>query len=348
LSNREELMQQVAAWLTPLSGDDGPSGPDLEYDNAFLELSKAAEGKPETQFDKGSPPDWRAVRRMAEDLFDRTRDLRMAVMWLRAVLGMEGVSGLGPGLHLVASLLADHWDHVHPKPDPTDNDPYARANALAVLPRMDGMLGELMTARIAMIKGIGELTMRAADIALGTTAARAGEATHTREAIVQMLAAVEKEGVPLRADFVAAQQEVKRLMTVLDERFGAGSGAELKPLADLVGRVLPLTPEPPPEPGEEELTEEGVGGTEAGGGGRRGAGLSGSINTRTEAIRAIDMVCEYLERAEPTNPAPLFLRRARSLLERNFLQLLKELAPNALDEVARSVGIDPSTVEPPQ
>lgn len=350
MSNREELMQQVAAWLSPLSGDDGPSGPDLEYDNAFLELSKAAEGKPETQFDKGSPPDWRTVRRISEGLFDRTRDLRIAVLWLRSVLAMDGIAGLGPGLHLVTSLLADHWEHVHPKPDPSDNDPYARANALAVLPRMDGMLGELLTSRIAMVKGVGELTMRAAEIALGTVTARAGEPSHTREAVAQMLAAVEKEGVPLRADFVAAQQEVKRLMTVLDERFGAGSGAELKPLADLVGRVLPLTPEPPPEPGAEETDGdgEGDGGTEGRGGGRRGASLSGSISTRAEAIRAIDMVCEYLERAEPTNPAPLFLRRARSLLERNFLQLLKELAPNALDEVARSVGIDPSTVEPPQ
>ena len=64
-----------------------------------------------------------------------------------------------------------------------------------------------------------------------------------------------------------------------------------------------------------------------------------------EALRAIEMVCDYLERAEPTNPAQLLLRRAGRLLGHNFLQLMKELAPDALSEVARIMGVDPSTVE---
>jgi type VI secretion system protein ImpA len=80
----------------------------------------------------------------------------------------------------------------------------------------------------------------------------------------------------------------------------------------------------------------------AGGGGQA---LSGRINSRAEALRAIEMVCDYLERAEPTNPAQLLLRRAGRLLNHNFLQLMKELAPDALSEVARIMGVDPSTIE---
>ena len=71
------------------------------------------------------------------------------------------------------------------------------------------------------------------------------------------------------------------------------------------------------------------------------------MTSREEAIRAIDLVCEYLERAEPTNPAPLFLRRGRQLINHDFLQLMKVLAPDALSEVARVVGVDPDTVESP-
>ena len=59
------------------------------------------------------------------------------------------------------------------------------------------------------------------------------------------------------------------------------------------------------------------------------------------------MVCEYLERAEPTNPAPLFLRRARNLIGHNFLQLMKVLAPDALAAVAKVVGVDPAGVKDP-
>jgi type VI secretion system protein ImpA len=90
LSDQAELKKRVTAWLTPLTGDDGPCGPDLEYDNAFLDLSKAAEGKPETQFEKGTPPEWRNVLGKIESVFERTRDLRVAMLWLRAMLATQG------------------------------------------------------------------------------------------------------------------------------------------------------------------------------------------------------------------------------------------------------------------
>ena len=77
------------------------------------------------------------------------------------------------------------------------------------------------------------------------------------------------------------------------------------------------------------------------------SGLSGTVRSREEAIRAIDMICEYLERTEPANPAPLFLRRARQLINHNFLQLMKVLAPEALAGVAGLVGIDPDDIQEP-
>jgi type VI secretion system protein ImpA len=64
-----------------------------------------------------------------------------------------------------------------------------------------------------------------------------------------------------------------------------------------------------------------------------GRSLTGSIEIRNDALRAIDMVCEYLERTEPTNPAQLLLRRARKLVNKNFVELVRELAPESLNEV---------------
>lgn len=344
MSDREELMKQVSAWLAPLKGEDGPSGPDLEYDNAFLALTKAAEGKPETQFDKGSPPEWRNVRSLVDELFERTRDLRVGILWLRSALAIDGVSALAPGLHLLHGLLTAMWDDLHPKPDPADNDTYARSNALGVLPRMDGGLGDLLSARIATIKGVGDLRVRDVEVALAQMPARAGEPAFTRDQVEKMLASPDAGGLAVRNDIVAAQALLKDFGKVLDQRFGAGSASELKPINDLLNRVLPLTPMPQTEDAEGE-GEEGEAGEGGGGGGKRkSTGLSGSVTNRVEAVRAIDMVCEYLERAEPSNPAPLFLRRARALLEKRFLELLKELAPAALNDVAKSVGVDPTKV----
>jgi type VI secretion system protein ImpA len=121
-------------------------------------------------------------------------------------------------------------------------------------------------------------------------------------------------------------------------------------LFDLYGHVLMLVPEPQAEDAgvgdDGAASGEGTAGAEGAAPGARAgrAGISGTVNTRAEAVRAIELVCAYLEQHEPTNPAQLFLRRARGLLERNFLELIKELAPDALDGVARIVGVDPESV----
>lgn len=343
MSDDDTLARQVQGWLEPLGGDEGPCGPDLEYDNAFLELTKAAEGKPESQFDKGSPPDWRAVRTQAEELFDRTRDLRVALLWLRAVVNIEGIRAVDPAMTLVLGLLGTHWDTVHPVPDPSDNDPYARANALAMLPQMEGGLGDLLGARLLQVKGVGDIRLRDIEVALGSMSARDGEASYGREQLQRMLASAEEEGAGLRAQMQRLQQAFKDLGTLMNERFGVGSSSELKPLTDIVAHALQLIPEP--VAADAEGAAEGGGGDGGDGAPRAGrGGLSGGVNSRAEAVRAIEMVCAYLERSEPTNPAQLFLKRASNLLERNFLELLKELAPNALDEVARMVGVDPNTI----
>jgi type VI secretion system protein ImpA len=102
--------------------------------------------------------------------------------------------------------------------------------------------------------------------------------------------------------------------------------------------------------GEAAAEEGGDGAAAEGGSGGGGAGrsLSGAVNSRADAVRAIDMVCQYLERAEPSNPAPLYLRRAQQLINHNFLQLMKELAPNVMSDMAQMFGIDPDTVELPE
>ena len=345
MSDQAELKKRVTAWLTPLTGDDGPCGPDLEYDNAFLDLSKAAEGKPETQFEKGAPPEWRNVLGKVESVFERTRDLRVAMLWLRSMLATQGMSAFPAALQLVSGLLETQWDALHPRPDPDDKDPYARANALAALPKVDGVLGEILNARLVAIKGVGELRLRDVEVAFGVLTARKGETSFTREQIDQMIAAADKEKGGVRDCLVETQTELKRLAGLMDSRFGSGSGSELKPVLDVVAHALSLTHEPA------SAVEEAAGDGAAPEGGavvaKPKSGISGTVTSRAEAMRAIDLVCDYLDQHEPTNPAPLFLRRARTLLERNFLELLKELAPAALQDVAKSVGVDPATIGPP-
>ena len=330
---------RVEGWLQPLPDETAPCGPDLEYDNDFLALSLAAAGKPETQFGPAEPPDWRGAFDLASALLDRSRDLRIAIVWVRAGLHTRGFGFLPIGLRLLAGLIESLWPHVHPLPDPEDNDPYARVNALTLLAEPDVLISDLRSVQVVNDRAIGELTLRAIEVALGLLPARSGEAEIGRDQVLRMVEAAIDKTPELRQIAQQSAALIRRLVALVNERLGAGLAPDLKLLDKTVNAVILVLP---PEAGPEEGSASGA---DAQGGARRG--LSGAVNSREEAVRAIDLICEYLERSEPTNPAPLFLRRARHLIGHNFLQLMKELAPDALAEVARIVGVDPESVETP-
>lgn len=347
MSDLEEAQAQVAAWLRPLDDEAAPCGPDLEYDNDFLALTQAAQGKPDSQFGEAEPPDWRSVRSSAAELLDRSRDLRLAVFWLRAGLHIDGYRGLNVGLQLVTGLIEQLWEPVHPLPDPDDGDPYARVNALAVLRETEGLIGDLRKTVIVQDRAVGRLEGRAIELAAGLSQPVGEEAATSRSQVEMMVAAVVERQPELRAAAQEAINLVRALQSAMNDKLGSSDAPDLKPLQQFVNAVASVMPsaDDGAAAGDEEGSEAGGSAGQGGGGGR---GLSGGVNSRAEALRAIDMVCEYLERAEPSNPAPLFLRRARQLVNHNFLQLMKELAPNVMPDMAHMFGIDPDTVETPE
>lgn len=332
----------ITAWLQPLTADEGPCGPDLEYDNDFLALEQAAAGKPETQFQAAVPPDWREVRQQSESLMERSRDLRVAIHWVRACTRLEGFVAVPDGLRLLHGLLEQFWEGLHPQPDPDDGDPYARMNALGLLPQNDGLLGDVRLAALFSQRGVGELRVRAIEVALGLATARDGEATYSRDQIDQMLSGAVAQDASLASQPRQALDALKALASLVNERAGAEAAPDFKPLQSLLFQLVEVMPA-----GSDGAADDAEGDAPAAGGAApaaRSKGLSGTVASRDDALRAIDMVCEFLERTEPTSPAPMLLRRARRMINRNFLQLMKELAPDALPEVARVMGIDPDSV----
>ena len=345
MSDLDAVDSQIDAWLQPIEGDAAPCGPDLEYDNDFLALTQAAAGKPESQIGDvvrdAEPPDWRKVRELAESLLERSRDLRFAVYWLRSGVQSHGFAALVPGLRLINGMLESMWEGVHPLPDPDDGDPYARVNALTLLREHAGLIGDLRACHVVRDRAVGELTGRAVELAAGLAEPFGDETVASVDSQRMLVEAALERQPDLRAQIEAAVQAVATLESLSADRLG-NDAPDLTPLKALVGAVQALLP------GDEVAADDGgAGAGDEGAAGGSGRGLSGGVNSRADALRAIDMVCQYLERHEPTNPAPLFLRRARHLVDHNFLQLVKELAPAALPDVARMVGVDPESVETP-
>ena len=229
----------VDSWLEPLPG--AACGENLEYDEEFRAMEKAAAGRLAGQFDpEDVPPDWRAVLGHTQSLFERTRDLRVALYWTRARLRLEGVATLPEGLRLMQGLLAQYWDELHPLPD--DGDAYARVNALNEMSSLGGMLGDLRDSLVLDDRSVGELRGRDVEAALGVLEPRSGDVAYSRSTVEQML----RDGVqskPELRDFPAQSlARVTELQQLMRDRVGYASAPEFGPLTTTLTGIRDVMP----------------------------------------------------------------------------------------------------------
>jgi type VI secretion system protein ImpA len=226
-------------------------------------------------------------------------------------------------------------------------------NALGVLSDPTGLMGDLRSAVLFRERGIGELRGRSFEIALNLLQAKEEESVLSRDQIGQMLADIAAKQPLARTWAEAGLVHLKALISFVNERVGIENAPDLKPLFSLLKAISGLIPAAAAQASDGHQSSDDGDGAEASESiptsssrsGGQGARLSGGIGSREDAVKALDMICEFLERTEPTNPAPLLLRRAKRMINRNFLQLMKELAPDALPEVARLMGVDPDSID---
>jgi type VI secretion system protein ImpA len=339
VANDPELLPPIDQWLLPLGTEDS-CGPDLEYDPESLELAISA-GKPDSQFGKGEPANWGRVRELAESLFGRTRDLRVAMWWGRARLNLDGFEALPAVLQLLYGLLDRFWDELHPRPDPESLDVLARVSVVGGLDKLDSLLGDLRNSRLSTDRRLDGVRVRDVEVALSKLAPRPEDpAPRSQGQIAGTLADATDLAASLRLQIDDAKATLDRLQGLMGQRFSSDMVVDLKALRGMLASVESVLPEGAEEPALVEAAGVPVAMVPP-----RKLGGVYSVDNRQDAIRAIELVCDYLERSEPTNPAQMLLRRAARMIDKNFLQLVRELAPDAVKEVARVMGVDPKTVD---
>jgi type VI secretion system protein ImpA len=61
--------------------------------------------------------------------------------------------------------------------------------------------------------------------------------------------------------------------------------------------------------------------------------LSGEIHSRDDVIRALEKIQDYYTKHEPTSPIPILMERAKHLVNMDFMQIIKNIAPDGLSQV---------------
>jgi len=331
----------VDALLAPIS-ESSPAGDDLEYDPAFTALESSAQGKAEQQFgDTVIPavePDWRQVADDAQGLLGRSKDLRTAVLLLRAATRMQGIEGFGLGLQLLTGLLERYWEGIHPKLDADDdNDPTMRLNALAPLTDDRMLLRDLYDATVGNARGVGPIRVRDIAIAHNVLAPVGGEAAYSAAEIQGGLEAIHADAPATIESLRQLAPRIARLQSLIGERSGRGDAIDLSALRMIAQSLrkacASLGGVQAAQPSAEAQSDSPSAPPAA-----TVAPLRGDIQSRQDALQMLDRVIHYLEQAEPGNPAPLLIARAKRLIGVSFLEIMAELAPNALDTIETVTG----------
>lgn len=346
--------------LAPCASD-GNVGQNLEYDSRFVAMCQCAEGTPEQEFGNtivaAAEPDWGKLQQAAIELSISTRDLTLAVLLTESLCRTQGLVGLADGLKVVAGWTIDFWNDVYPQLDEEDgNDPVARVGALARLCRTEYLLGGLLNLPLADEPTLGSVTLR--DLRRTAPTAEQSAETLTRQEIEAIFMSTPHDELRRTGDLLnECLKSVEELDDFLAKTIGIGQFdaspllVALRECSNTVenaygqrGGVVHLAPTQTAPVGEHE-SDDAPDSTQTTGdvAAAQTTRVTSKptpvqIETRADAMEVLDCLCAYFQKYEPASPVPLLLQRAKRLIPMSFVDILRELAPDGLNQAMQSVG----------
>lgn len=327
-----------------------PCGEDLSYDAAFLAMedmvrTKSAGGIVEGAEEVIEEPNWREVREKSLELMGRSKDLRVALYLSLGLLKTDGLAGLRDGLAVLRGLLERYWDKLYPQLDPDDNnDPLERINILqslspATVSAQDPMKFKQRLAEVSLCNSaqMGKFSLRDIQVAKGEITLAAGEGASVPDASVIDAAFQDTATDELLAASQAAGEAIEHvtnITAVFSKSADQGQTPDLSGFQSVLGNIHKCVQGHLAKRGYGEAAETAAPAAEKG-----GVSLTGEIRSPQEALLAIEKVCQYYDRHEPSSPVPLLLRRARKLVSKNFLDVIQDVCPDAMNQVELLGGV---------
>jgi type VI secretion system protein ImpA len=345
----------------PDVSDEAPCGENLEFDADFGAMERAAQGKPETQYgdtiNPAVPPEWKEVEALATSLLERTRDLRIMTHLAVARLNLRGLPPFADVLTQIRQVLETRWEQVHPQLDPEDDlDPVLRANALLRLCDPLQVMRTLRTMPLAAAPRVGSVSWRDIAVAHGTLEPEPGVAKPSEAAMQAVFAETNQDRLTeLREAVDIAVDEVTGIRNAFDAAAGAGTGPDFTDLSKLLReiqkelRVFGTVAALEAAESAEEAADADADGEDAAEGSpilRSAPASRGTFNIRSisnvgkrdDALYLLEVAAAYFRTHEPSSPVPLLIDRACRLGSMEFLDILRDLAPDGLNQAENIVG----------
>jgi type VI secretion system protein ImpA len=313
--------------LEPISAE-APCGESLEDTqllasfDAFRVFGQATPLEP-------APP-WGDIKNRAIEALDKSKDLRVLAFLGSAVLRTDGFPAFSDTLNVAARWLDMYWSQVHPV---VSEDAILRRNALNCFADPMGVVDGLRRLPLVTSRVHGTFSLRDLDIASGQVAPKDGDPRPSEDQINAAFAELPVEDLAaLHESMVRAQAALKSIDSHMREAAGSEATPQFDPLAaQLVRMERAVAAQLALRPGHEASPAEADGAV--------AGSRSGPIKSRQDAIAALDAVAEFFRRTEPSSPIPLFIARAKRLVSKDFLEVLADIAPDAVAQARVAGGL---------
>lgn len=334
------MIMEIEKLLKPVSAES-PCGPDLEYDPDFLKLSKDLESPQESIVENAlrKEPNWNEIVSLAEVLFSRTKDLRVAIGLSRAWTHKKGLTGLVSGLHLINDLLTLYWQDIHPGLDiEDDNDPTRRLNVLSEIGSYGILVRDVQGIMISFLPV--KVSIRDVLIILGKIPTKNISVEYTQAQIEEMFCSQDNVQAiqSLSNDLIEILETLQEIQNFLKQKINEALLPDFKKLNITLEPILLLCKnvttsnqnvdqEEHSLVGENKVVDNNI-------------SPQGEIRNREDVARILEKVCKYIERTEPTNPVSLIIRLAQTLMTKNFLEIIEAIPPEDMKVFKKIIDSD--------
>ncbi len=322
-------------------------------------------------------PDWQKVKIRSLKLLERSRDLRLILYMTVSGLCLDGLPGFHDGLALLRGTVERCWQDLYPQLDPEDdNDPMERINIISSLSPPPSVMSDQDTMKFIprlldvplckpgdarlphttmkhLLAASGEITVseknqndfpsqQLIDAAFEQTDI---DALHDTNQILQGCiehiqaldhVLVKQVGAAMAPNFNRLEHLLKQMQTktamYMDRRGYSGKTSLIKNAQEKIKTYF-SDRHPPSDPSlkdtrsmtpsKEELLNQK---------------LSGQIRSNQDIHKALDMIIQYYEQHEPSSPVPLLLKRAKRLVGRTFVDIIRDISPDAMTQVQMVSG----------
>jgi type VI secretion system protein ImpA len=320
--------------LRPISAD-APCGENLEDTQLLASFDTYRLFGQTTPFDPA--PDWRDIKDSSLKALEKSRDFRLLAHLAAAVLRTDGMVPFFATLKVSAQWLETYWAQVHPL---IDEDAILRKNALNSFADRMAIVDGLRRLPLVSNRQLGSFSLRDIDIATGQQALAEGETDKPDESQINaaFAAAPVEDLQQLLKDVGEAIAALQSMDGKMRNEGGSQAAPSFDPLLSVLAQIerlmrqrLALRPEASGAQLDAAESQRDANGVQT--------VAVGAIKSRQDAIRALDAVSQYFRQNEPSSPIPLFIERAKRLVAKDFLEVLADIAPDALSQAKMAGGV---------